>query len=263
MSLKKKWIKKEINQLSEIAGFLWERGWAERNGGNISINLSDKLKDISFDEKTPFIAEKLPAESAEMIFLVTGTGCYIRTLISSPKKGACILKINNDASGYNIIWGGKSKNFRPTSEFISHLKIHIDLVKRNSPYRAIVHTHPTEILVLSHNSEMTKNETLFNKTLWSMSPETRVFVPRGVALTSYSLPGGEELADLTVKDLQKKDVSIWLKHGALAAGETVVDAFDFLDVTNKAAQMWLMAKSAGFDPVGLSDEELKGLEVYL
>lgn len=92
MSLKKKWIKKEINQLSEIAGFLWERGWAERNGGNISINLSDKLKDISFDEKTPFITEKLPAESAEMIFLVTGTGCYIRTLISSPKKGACILK---------------------------------------------------------------------------------------------------------------------------------------------------------------------------
>lgn len=29
-----------ISQIAEVAGYLWERGWAERNGGNISYNIT-------------------------------------------------------------------------------------------------------------------------------------------------------------------------------------------------------------------------------
>ena len=28
-------ISEIISQIAEVAGYLWERGWAERNGGNI------------------------------------------------------------------------------------------------------------------------------------------------------------------------------------------------------------------------------------
>ena len=38
-------INKAIGLVSEIAGYLWDRGWAERNGGNISYNITDAIDD--------------------------------------------------------------------------------------------------------------------------------------------------------------------------------------------------------------------------
>ena len=28
-------------QVAETAGYLWSKGWAERNGGNITVNVTD------------------------------------------------------------------------------------------------------------------------------------------------------------------------------------------------------------------------------
>lgn len=35
----------EIGRIAEVAGYLWTKGWAERNGGNISVNLTGLLTD--------------------------------------------------------------------------------------------------------------------------------------------------------------------------------------------------------------------------
>ena len=29
----------EVNKVAEVAGYLWQKGWAERNGGNITVNI--------------------------------------------------------------------------------------------------------------------------------------------------------------------------------------------------------------------------------
>ena len=31
----------EIGKVAEVAGYLWQKGWAERNGGNITINITE------------------------------------------------------------------------------------------------------------------------------------------------------------------------------------------------------------------------------
>ncbi len=31
-------LAKEVNKVAEVAGYLWQKGWAERNGGNITVN---------------------------------------------------------------------------------------------------------------------------------------------------------------------------------------------------------------------------------
>ena len=36
-------ITKQIEQVAEVAGYLWQKGWAERNGGNIVINVTDQF----------------------------------------------------------------------------------------------------------------------------------------------------------------------------------------------------------------------------
>ena len=32
-------------QVAEAAGYLWTKGWAERNGGNITVNVTEHVDD--------------------------------------------------------------------------------------------------------------------------------------------------------------------------------------------------------------------------
>ena len=33
-------VENELNKISRVAGYLWQREWAERNDGNMSMNLT-------------------------------------------------------------------------------------------------------------------------------------------------------------------------------------------------------------------------------
>ena len=35
----RKELKAVIDQIAEVTGYLWQKGWAERNGGNITVNV--------------------------------------------------------------------------------------------------------------------------------------------------------------------------------------------------------------------------------
>ena len=68
-------LQSRIDEVAEVAGYLWEKGWAERNGGNISYNVTDAV-DESVKCLQP-ISEKFMLEIpvrnlAECYFLVTG-----------------------------------------------------------------------------------------------------------------------------------------------------------------------------------------------
>ncbi|BDD01944.1 rhamnulose-1-phosphate aldolase [Persicobacter psychrovividus] len=252
----------EINKVSQIAGYLWQREWAERNAGNISIDMTHLFDDQSMSVKSEEIAFPLPKEAAGMVLFVTGTGCHLRHLVDRVKEVACILKVNLEATGYAIVWGGEKVDFRPTSELISHVKIHLFNRGANPTHKAIVHTHPTELIVMSHHP-IFQEEDKFNHSLWKMCPEVRVFVPKGVDCTPYALSGTEALADVTIEGLKNRDVILWEKHGALSTGSDVETAFDYLDVANKGAKLLLTAWSAGFDPIGLLDDQMEELEVLM
>ena len=34
-----------VSDVAEVAGYLWQKGWAERNGGNITINVTEFADD--------------------------------------------------------------------------------------------------------------------------------------------------------------------------------------------------------------------------
>lgn len=31
----------QMNDIAQVAGYMWEKGWAERNAGNISVNITE------------------------------------------------------------------------------------------------------------------------------------------------------------------------------------------------------------------------------
>lgn len=253
-------LEQELQKVSEIASYLWQREWAERNAGNISIDVSDYFTEKDFLSNNNYVpCKQLPLTSANQTYFITGTGCYLRTLIHQIKEASCIIRINNTANAYKIVWGGKNESFAPTSEMISHIKIHSFNKEFKPTHKAVLHTHAIELIVLSHH-KLFQNQEKFNHSLWKLCPEIRVFVPNGVHCTPYELSGSEKLADITIKGLKKHDVILWEKHGVLATGEDIVKAFDYLDVANKGAKMLLMSWAAGFEPVGMTDEQLKELE---
>ena len=115
-------VVKEIEQVTKVASYLWQREWIERNGGNISINLTQFFEEDYIPELVNFTEQKLPKEVGGLFLFVTGAGCYIRSLIDDIENASCIVYINKEATGYSIIWGGKQDCFRPTSEMASHFK---------------------------------------------------------------------------------------------------------------------------------------------
>ena len=38
-------LAQEVEKVAEVAGYLWQKGWAERNGGNITVNITEHIDD--------------------------------------------------------------------------------------------------------------------------------------------------------------------------------------------------------------------------
>lgn len=94
-----------------------------------------------------------------------------------------------------------------------------------------------------------------------MIPETKAFCPLGLGIVPYELPGSVKLADATLAELEDYDVVMWEKHGVFAKGLDAMDAFDQIDVLSKSAKIYIDAKCMGFEPDGMSQEQMHEMSV--
>src|SRR5574344_2154930 len=253
-------IKTKSRQNGEIAGYLWQNGWAERNGGNITVNITDlvddEIKALPAISEVKQIGTALPALKG-CYFFCKGTGKRMRDLARWPMDNGSVIRILEDCASYVII---ADNEVMPTSELPSHLTVHAHLIETGSNYKATVHTHPIELIAMSHNPKML-GKGVVTKILWSMIPETKAFCPLGLGIVPYKMPGSNELAAATLKELEDYDVVMWEKHGVFAKGLDVMDAFDQIDVLSKSAKIYIDARCMGFEPEGMSDEQMKDMSI--
>ena len=253
-------LKNIINDITEVAEYLWERGWAERNAGNISIDITE-LGVPGTDNFKQFPKRDMKISQPELAghcFLVTTAGSHFRDLSRQPKKGLLIISITDELDGYHLLWGGADAKSKPTSELISHLRIHGFLHRSTFSQRAILHTHASHLIALMHIAQYCNEEEL-NHLLWAMHPELKLVLPNGVGFTCYCRPGSEELADATIDSLKHHRITLWEKHGCIAIGNDVFEAFDLIDTVNKSAEIFFICRSAGYEPHGLTNEQLAQL----
>ena len=191
-------LKKEVDKIAEVAGYLWQNGWAERNGGNITVNVTDlvddEMKALPAISEVKQIGTVLPALKG-CYFFCKGTGKRMRDLARWPMDNGSVIRILDDCASYEII---ADNAVMPTSELPSHLSVHARLIEKGSNYKATVHTHPIELIAMSHNKKFMGKDVLSNL-LWSMIPETKAFCPLGLGIVPYKLPGSLELAEETLK----------------------------------------------------------------
>ena len=249
-------LQREIEKVAEMAGYLWQNGWAERNGGNITVNIT-QWADAAMQRLPPIsdikpIGTTLPSLRG-CYFFCKGTGKRMRDLARRPMENGSIIRILDDCASYVII---ADHPVQPTSELPSHLAVHNRLIEQQSPYKATIHTHPIEIVAMSHNREFLGKDVL-TRLLWSMIPETKAFCPLGLGIVPYALPGSNALAEATLNELESYDVVLWEKHGVFAKGLDVLDAFDQIDVLSKSAKIYLDCRAMGFEPEGMSSAQMQ------
>lgn len=248
-----------IADVAEVAGYLWQKGWAERNGGNITVNITDCVDDAiralpPIGEVTP-IGMTLPHLKG-CYFYCKGTNRRMRDLARRPMDNGSVIRILDDCASYVMI---ADNPVRPTSELPSHLSMHDQMIASGNGYTAAIHTHPIDLVAMTHNPEFLEKDVLTNL-LWSMIPETRAFCPKGLGIVPYKMPSSLELAQATIEQLREYDVVMWEKHGVCAVGKDVMEAFDQIDVLSKSAQIYLTAKSMGFTPTGTTQEQMDQLK---
>ena len=246
---------KSIEQAAAVAGMLWQKGWAERNGGNITVNISDEVDEDLKARKAiagPFPTGVQLPHLKGMYFYCKGTGKRMRDLASAPMDNGSIIRICDDCTSYEII---ADKPVMPTSELPSHLSLHNYLAGTGKAYKASLHTHPIELVAMSHSKGFLDGKYLTGL-LWSMIPETLAFAPLGIGVVPYALPGSVSLARATLEQIRDHDVVLWEKHGTVAVGTDIMDAFDQTDVLNKAACIYMSSRNMGFEPDGMTWDQM-------
>ena len=246
----------EVYKVAEVAGYLWQKGWAERNGGNITVNITEYVDDairamppISEVKQIGVILPHLKG----CYFYCKGTQKRMRDLARNPMENGSVIRILDDCSSYEII---ADQVVMPTSELPSHLSVHNYLLGKGMPYKASLHTHPIELVAMSHSKKFLEKDVASNL-LWSMIPETKAFCPRGLGIIPYKLPSSVELADATISQLDEYDVVMWEKHGVFAVDTDIMAAFDQVDVLNKSALIYIAARNMGFEPEGMSQQQMQ------
>ena len=252
-------LKAEIDKVAEVAGYLWMKGWAERNGGNITINITEWIDERMLALPAisgPIAIGKTLPHLKGCWFYCKGTQKRMRDLARDPMGNGSVIRITPDCAHYVIV---ADAPVAPTSELPSHLAVHDYLLAKGSSYRASLHTHPIELVALTHNKKWMEKDAA-SRMLWSMIPETKAFCPRGLGMVPYMLPSSVELADATIKAIDDDyDVVMWEKHGVFAVDTDIMSAFDQVDVLNKAALIYISARNMGFEPDGMTDSQMKEL----
>lgn len=253
--------------IADVAGYAWQKGWAERNSGNISVNVSHLVTEDSQNDRAfrEYVSDLEYQELNGMSFIVSGTGRRMRDLAKVPEENLCLIKITGQGNKYRVISNSKTKEIlMPTSELQSHLAIHEMIRKNDRGDKVVLHFHVSELIALTQISEY-KNEEKLNRILTTMIPETVIFLPKGIGFVPYEIPGTREIAESTVQSFEKHDVVIWEKHGVIAVGDNIEDTFDKIDLISKSAQVFFLCRNAGCEPEGLTEIQvgkLKDLYVH-
>ena len=235
---------------------MYAHGWDERNGGNISLLLSED--EISEYVDVNKVLRTIPTgfETPELdgkYFLVTGTGKYFKNVQYAPEVNLGIVKIVDEGKNAQLLWG-LTDGGSFTSEFPAHMMSHAARLKINPANRVIMHCHPNNILAMTFIHTLDEKE--FTKSLWQMCIECIVVFPDGVNVLPWMLSGTNEIGIATAEKMKTARLVVWAQHGLYGAGADLDEAFGLIETAEKAAEVYL--KIASFPRLNtITDEQLK------
>lgn len=257
------WLQSEfVAELKELAFALWDKGWGERNAGNISARLNPQQMDEWGVADMPatqwYDLPKPVPELASQSMLMTASGAFMRHVRENPERDLGLVRFSADGSQFSPIAGYAGAG-RPSSEMITHLLVHAE--RQDKGQSVIVHTHADWLLLMSHLHDQTSEA--FTKTLWRMCSESLMFFPDGIGVVPWMLPGSLEIGEASGELAKTHRLILWAYHGVLAAGDSLDDAFGLIETADKAAMVYCQGRMAGTTLPGITDDQIKMLGNHL
>lgn len=265
-AIKNNELKDLIKDIETVALLFHQRGWAESNAGNLSVNVTSIMGNEKPDMVYPaesFALNKVYKSITNQYFIMSGTGMRFRDMADELLNKTVLIKISEDGEGYNYIInnGANFAKIKPTSELPTHLAIHNFIQKEGRNEKVVFHTHVNELIALSHSKDF-NNSSKLTSMLHAMHPEVIINIPKGIGFLPYMLPGTDRIAESTVDLLKFHNLILWEKHGVFAIGQTPCECFDKIDILAKAAKIYLLCKMYGFEPEGINAKDLDELKVF-
>ena len=165
-----------MRNMRKVAGIMYDKGWDERNGGNISLMLDEAAVAPYLDLEKPGRMLPMAFDAsflAGRLFLVTGTGKYFMNVPDDPENNLGIIRVAADGHGVEVLWG-YADGGAPTSELPAHFMSHIERLKQNPDNRVVMHTHATNLLAMTFVEELSDRHFTriwwFSRTGWGSCP---------------------------------------------------------------------------------------------
>ena len=247
-----------------MCGDGWDQGWHERNGGNLTY----RMRPEEVEQCRPYFKDT-PGQWVNMgvqadnlrgeFFISTGSGKYFRNVPLAPQDNICIVEINEAGDAWRIVWG-LEKGGHLTSEFPSHFLNHsVRKEATGGACRVIYHAHPANLIAMTYILPLTARD--FTRALWKSATECPVVFPGGVGVVPWMVPGGSDIALATSQLMKEYDAAVWAHHGLFASGPDFDTTFGLMHTIEKAAQIYILALSAGQGRIlqTIEDDDLRAI----
>jgi rhamnulose-1-phosphate aldolase len=228
---------------------MWNKGWDEYNGGNVSYRLTkDEAESLGTDligtsyayyseDRKEVEVLDVPEHVQGEFILITASGSQFRTLCLQPEVDTGIIQLT--PKGYKVVAGFVTGK-RPTSEIFMHVLAHAARLKVDPEHRVVIHNHATNIAVYSLLDEVTSESLTLD--LWSVLTESIVVFHDGIAVLPWEVPGTQLIGVDTARELATHRLVVWAKHGVLSTGKDYQDCFGLIETADKAAHIALELK---------------------
>ena len=238
---------------------MYQHGWDERNGGNISwlldetdaaeyLDVNAAVRDIPTGFEAPALDGKY--------FLVTGTGKYFKNVQYDPARSLGVVRLSQGGRNARLLWG-LTGGGTFTSEFPAHMMSHAARLSVDPANRIVMHCHPANLLAMTYVHDL--GSRAFTRTLWQMCTECVVVFPEGVNVLPWMLYGTNEIGQATAEEMKTARLVVWPQHGIYGAGKDLDETFGLIETAEKAAEIYM--KIAHLPRLNtITDQQLRQLE---
>ena len=233
-----------FGSIAEVAANAAVLGWAEGGAGNISILLPYGYAEgpknhsgcpalVALQSPAPFLANRA--------ILITNSGSRMREIGAKPIRHFSIIRFDGKGGHYKIFNTGIGV---PSSELTMHSLIHNEQLKRkvNKPF--LIHTHTPFASMLADAFCLQAIPAMLMKA----HTEMPWFFRGGIGSIPLLPPGGLKLAIAAAEAFGKADCAVISRHGAIASGISIFEAFDKLEAVEKAACSLITLAALGISP---------------
>ena len=228
-----------MTEMIRTATNMYDHGWDERNGGNISLLLDEadvaEYLDVSAIVRTIPTGFEAPALDGKY-FLVTGTGKYFKNVQYAPDVNLGLVRLTDKGAAAELLWGFTDGG-KFTSEFPAHMMSHAARLAVDPGNRVVMHCHPANLLAMTYVHDL--DERSFTRTLWQMCTECIVVFPDGVNVLPWMLCGTNEIGEATAEKMGTARLVVWAQHGIYGAGKDLDETFGLIETAEKAAEIYM------------------------